>query len=215
MLDRLFQPPCALARQRAGPLLEERLRYLDHLAAQGMARATLRAAAVWLLTAVEVLRLAARPGEVLFLSEIRIQAASAADRRTPPAARPTSAANSISFGTPASSSSFWPLATAPLGTSALCRSGRCLCRLHGPRTGAVAADYRDPLLCAGAVPRPTPCPQSLPGRARAYPHRRGAASARLHGRLPRGRLPTWPAPCGFSSVTPRDAAGAARALPRG
>ena len=51
MLDRLFQRPCALARQRAGPLLEERLRYLDHLAGQGMARATLRAAAVWLLCA--------------------------------------------------------------------------------------------------------------------------------------------------------------------
>ena len=42
MLDRLFQHPCPLARQREGPLLEERLRYLDHLAAQGMARATFR-----------------------------------------------------------------------------------------------------------------------------------------------------------------------------
>jgi hypothetical protein len=37
MFDHLFQRPQALARQRAGPLLEERLGYLRHLASQCMA----------------------------------------------------------------------------------------------------------------------------------------------------------------------------------
>ena len=34
MFEQLFKQPQALARQRAGPLLQERLRYLDHLADQ-------------------------------------------------------------------------------------------------------------------------------------------------------------------------------------
>ena len=83
MLDQLFQRPAALRRQRTGPLLEERLRYLGDLADQGMARVTLRAAAVYVLIVVEALRLAARGGERILLSEIRIQAASAADRSHP------------------------------------------------------------------------------------------------------------------------------------
>jgi hypothetical protein len=35
MLERLFDCPCALMRQRAGPLPEERLRYLCYRADQG------------------------------------------------------------------------------------------------------------------------------------------------------------------------------------
>ena len=42
MFDRLFQNPCVLARQRNGPLAEERRRYLAHCAEQQMSRRTLR-----------------------------------------------------------------------------------------------------------------------------------------------------------------------------
>ena len=41
MFDQLSQQPRAVARHRAGPLLDERLRYLGHLANQGTARATI------------------------------------------------------------------------------------------------------------------------------------------------------------------------------
>ena len=40
MFDRLFQNPCVLARQRNGPLAEERRRYLAHCAEQQMSRRT-------------------------------------------------------------------------------------------------------------------------------------------------------------------------------
>jgi integrase/recombinase XerD len=85
MFDRLFQRPHVLARHRDGPLLEERLRYLGHRASQGLATATLRDAAVYLLSVAESLHLAARPGEVIPLSEIQLQAARWADRQHAPA----------------------------------------------------------------------------------------------------------------------------------
>ena len=38
MFERLFNRPVTLAQQWAGPLVEDRLRYLSHLAEQGVAR---------------------------------------------------------------------------------------------------------------------------------------------------------------------------------
>jgi hypothetical protein len=61
-------------RQRAGPLLEERLRYLCYRADQGITCRILQETARSLLVVAEVLRLADRPGEVISLSEIEQQA---------------------------------------------------------------------------------------------------------------------------------------------
>jgi integrase/recombinase XerD len=74
VFDQLFERPRALARHRAGPLVEERLRYLAHLASQGMASTTLREVATFLLVVAEQLHLAERPGTLIPLSEIQQQA---------------------------------------------------------------------------------------------------------------------------------------------
>ena len=70
MLERLFDCPRILMRQRAAPLLEERLQYLCHFADQGITRRVLQEIARSLLVIAEVLRLAGRPGEIISLSEI-------------------------------------------------------------------------------------------------------------------------------------------------
>ncbi len=74
MFERLFEQPKVLARYLAGPLLEERLRYLSHQAAQGMVRTTLQGIAHYLLVIAEVLRLADRPRELISWSEIEQEA---------------------------------------------------------------------------------------------------------------------------------------------
>jgi site-specific recombinase XerD len=74
MFDQLFERPHALARQRTGPLVEERQRFLVHQAERGMARRTLRDAALYLLIIARCLRLADRPGEVISRVEIERQA---------------------------------------------------------------------------------------------------------------------------------------------
>jgi site-specific recombinase XerD len=74
MFERLLKRPQALARQRAGPLLGERLRYLSYRADQGATRNTLQEVARFLLVVAELLRLAGRPGEVISWDEIDQQA---------------------------------------------------------------------------------------------------------------------------------------------
>lgn len=74
MFERLFDRPITVARQRAGPLLEERLRYLSHLADQGVARHSLQVRAYYLLVVAQCLRLAERPGELISSGEIERQA---------------------------------------------------------------------------------------------------------------------------------------------
>ena len=49
MFEQLFEGTQALAHQRAGPLLEERLRHLNHLATQAMSWHYLRHTAHYLL----------------------------------------------------------------------------------------------------------------------------------------------------------------------
>jgi integrase/recombinase XerD len=70
MFDALFNRPRAIARHRAGPLLEERLRYLAYLAELGMRRIDLQIMAHFLLVIAQFLGLANRPGEVISLEEI-------------------------------------------------------------------------------------------------------------------------------------------------
>ncbi|HLN33114.1 MAG TPA: tyrosine-type recombinase/integrase [Gemmataceae bacterium] len=56
------------------PLLEERLRYLSHLAEQGVARHGLQVRAYYQLMIAQCLRLAERPGELISCCEIERQA---------------------------------------------------------------------------------------------------------------------------------------------
>ena len=56
MFEQLFEGTQALAHQRAGPLLEERLRYLNPLASQGLSCPYLRQTAYSLLTVATCLR---------------------------------------------------------------------------------------------------------------------------------------------------------------
>jgi len=84
MFDQLFEHPHALARHKAGPLVEERLQYLGHLAEQGKARRTLLGAAPYLLVVADHLRLADRPGEAISAAEIEEKAILWADRPPKP-----------------------------------------------------------------------------------------------------------------------------------
>ncbi len=74
MFDKLFDRPITVARQWAGPLLEERLRYLSHLAEQGVGRHGLQVRAYYLLMVAQRLRLAERPGELISRTEIEREA---------------------------------------------------------------------------------------------------------------------------------------------
>jgi integrase/recombinase XerD len=70
MFDRLFRIPWVLARQRNGPLVEERLRFLAHCAEQQMSRRTLRSIARYTLIAAEFLCLAKRTCEAVTRGEV-------------------------------------------------------------------------------------------------------------------------------------------------
>ena len=74
MFDQLFPDSRALARQRDGPLAEERRRYLVHCAEQQMAHKTLLEIARCTLAAANALRLAERPGELITREEIKAAA---------------------------------------------------------------------------------------------------------------------------------------------
>lgn len=74
MFGGLFDRPITVAQQWAGPLLEERLRYLSHLAEQGVGRHALQVRAYYLLVVAQRLRLAERPGELVSTGEIERQA---------------------------------------------------------------------------------------------------------------------------------------------
>ena len=79
MLDQLFEHPFALARHRSGPLVDERISFLTHLASQGYSRRTLREKARDLLAIAGTLGLARRPRKALTLGEV----ASAVGNRPP------------------------------------------------------------------------------------------------------------------------------------
>ena len=74
MFDELFERPHAITRQRSGPLAEERLRYLHHLADQAFSHASLRVIAYYLLVICDYLNLADRDGEMISRAEIEEKA---------------------------------------------------------------------------------------------------------------------------------------------
>jgi integrase/recombinase XerD len=84
MFDQLFERPHALKRQCESPLAEERNRYLTHLAQQGMARKTLRDAALYLLVITEYLHLPEHPQECFPLEQIAEAAERWANREPRP-----------------------------------------------------------------------------------------------------------------------------------
>jgi len=71
MFDQLFEHPFTLARHRAGPLVEERVAFLAHLASQGYSRCSLRKKARDLLAIAHAIGLAARPRKALTLAEVK------------------------------------------------------------------------------------------------------------------------------------------------
>jgi site-specific recombinase XerD len=84
VFEKLFERPHALARQRNGPLADERLRYLNHCADLQMARRTLRGIAIYILIVARELRLAERCGERISRTEIKTTADRWANRRPRP-----------------------------------------------------------------------------------------------------------------------------------
>jgi integrase/recombinase XerD len=84
MFEQLFERPHALARQRNGPLAEDRLRYLTHCANLQMALRTLRGIAIYILIVARDLRLANRPGERITVAEIEVAADRWANRQPRP-----------------------------------------------------------------------------------------------------------------------------------
>jgi site-specific recombinase XerD len=81
MFEQLFRSPYSLARQKNGPLAEERWRFLVHCSEQQMSRQTLRGVAHYILVAAKALHLVERPGEVVTRSEIEAEADRSFNRR--------------------------------------------------------------------------------------------------------------------------------------
>ncbi len=71
MFDQLFPDARALARQRDGPLADERRRYLVYCAEQHMAHKTMLEIARGTLLVAKILRLAERPGELITREEVQ------------------------------------------------------------------------------------------------------------------------------------------------
>jgi integrase/recombinase XerD len=89
VFDQLFQDSRTLARQRDGPLTEERRRYLVHCAEQQMAHKTLQDIAFYTLVVANTLRLAERPGELITREEIKTAADCWASRHSTQLSLPT------------------------------------------------------------------------------------------------------------------------------
>ncbi len=85
MFEELFVYPRIHVRHRTGPMVNERLAFLEHLAHAGLSRATLRGIADHILTIAEQLDLASRAGELIHHEEILRAATVWADR--PPGSR--------------------------------------------------------------------------------------------------------------------------------
>ena len=71
MFDQLYTSPAAVARYRSGPLLEERLAFLTHLANQGYSRWALRKKVRDLLVIARMLDVPSRPRKTLSFAEVK------------------------------------------------------------------------------------------------------------------------------------------------
>ena len=76
MFDQLFRRRHALARHRSGPLLEERLAYLTHLADRGCSRNTLQSTARDILSIAKILGFARRRRRIVTRDDIKRKTAS-------------------------------------------------------------------------------------------------------------------------------------------
>src|SRR3954453_24139305 len=85
MFEELFTYPRTHVRHRVGPLVDERLAYLDHLARAGICRKILRETAEHILIVADQLGLAGRAGEIKRREEILRTATAWAD--IPPGSR--------------------------------------------------------------------------------------------------------------------------------
>lgn len=88
MFDLLFKHPATRRRHQSGPLAQERLAYLKHLADGGMRHASLLGVAPYLLVIARYLHLAKRGDEAIGVDEIERKAALWARRRSAPNHRP-------------------------------------------------------------------------------------------------------------------------------
>ena len=70
MFEKLFKCSKTVAKYRTAPLLEERLRFLEHQAGLEFGREALRLAARYLLVVTEYLHLPSRQGELIATAEI-------------------------------------------------------------------------------------------------------------------------------------------------
>ena len=75
MFEKLFKCSKTVTKYRTAPLLEERLRFLEHQAGLGFGSERLRLAARYLLVVTEYLRLPSRQGELIAPAEIEETAA--------------------------------------------------------------------------------------------------------------------------------------------
>jgi len=71
MFDQLFERPFTVARYRQGPMLEERIVFLTHLANEGYPRRTLRRFAHYLLLIADTLGLVRPPRKPLILAAVK------------------------------------------------------------------------------------------------------------------------------------------------
>jgi integrase/recombinase XerD len=71
MLDQVFTRPFTLARQRTGPLLEERIAFLAHLVSKSYCRRNLQNYARDLLTIAQTVVRADRPRKILTVAEVK------------------------------------------------------------------------------------------------------------------------------------------------
>ena len=71
MFDQLFARPSLVARHRRGPMLEERIVFLTHLANEGYSRRSLRGKARDLLVIAHTLGLDRQPRKALTLAEVK------------------------------------------------------------------------------------------------------------------------------------------------
>lgn len=97
MFDQLFPDARALARQRDGPLADERRRYLVYCAEQHMAHKTMLEIARGTLLVAKILRLAERPGELITREEVQAAAKGQASRRSTPLSSPALSSASRRF----------------------------------------------------------------------------------------------------------------------
>ena len=84
MFEQLFRLPDSLAAHLDAPLVEERRRFLNHRAEQGICRGSLRVIAYYLLACTQYFRLGDRPEELISIAEVKKQALRWA-RRSPEA----------------------------------------------------------------------------------------------------------------------------------